>query len=773
MPKTVTLPHNAKWSSIWPRFRLPLEKINDEDWSKISDDEKRRHLQDSIDYITTRIPWKILWVLISAFTIPSTSLETGELLEEPWLMSRKWELRLDMYWAASWEWAKKEALDLFHHFLEENTPNHVRMVLLRFSEYVKWLLSMDEIDTDSDFFQLLPTNSKQKVLIYKLKKRLHEAWGKYTIEDINKFLTKYAKSLQSLLWVDPLLMQYWNIVINTYWRRPQDFNSVDIETLRILMGQEQTWAIIREIMPAIWREWESTRVTEILTPIAKEEEWILSDWFSFHINQWNPVEVSDRWIQAVAEYYKWPLQDVLQALKIERTPNTRLERLDERSSLIEGKMWWVVPEKISIWNEPDHVTRLRLFFDAGRKLNPGEIEALYNLFRKEFPGTNTYLKSTSGTPLCVVGGFLKPWKTDTTEGVFGSNGFLDNSVVIVSRDKVDSVFIHLWDYSVDMALYLAYQFDSIIRDGKVLEASVAWTKIMLAYNEQLIGKNDVFDINQTTQYREFIQSVIVPHSDKWKTRRHTLLCGLPGSGKSQYTFNLLTKREYALWNKEFHLACIVVPLTIWQLGHMVSSDASWVRQRILNIHRKTGRHILLVVEDIDSLAWEAKDDEWKNSSSQGLTNLLDGIGKTSYMTIVATSNYPHHLPGRLVRKGRFDNVLEFDGFQDIEEVWNAVSVYIRKYSLSWYSEEIIHRFCQRMVGFTWSMVADFIQRIREENDFRALMWQNTELSESDISEIFENLHVSRSDFEEQTMATRDWISSVKNWGDKPTSNYIL
>lgn len=172
----------------------------------------------------------------------------------------------------------------------------------------------------------------------------------------------------------------------------------------------------------------------------------------------------------------------------------------------------------------------------------------------------------------------------------------------MTQDDQETLFLHISNFNIDIALYLSLQLESIVNTGQPIPSEDAWTQVIIAYNNQLVGKNDVFDISKTSQYRAFIQSVVVPHSSHGKTRRHTLLCGMPGSGKSQYTFNLLTRRSYPLGTHEIELTALVVPITIGQLSEMTASDASSVSQRIESIHRKTGRHILLVVEDIDSLA---------------------------------------------------------------------------------------------------------------------------------------------------------------------------
>ncbi|GAB0174743.1 MAG: hypothetical protein HHAS10_06220 [Candidatus Altimarinota bacterium] len=768
-----SLPKNTKWSGIGPRFRLPLEKVSEAEWAGMQEERKREALRESVVYITSHIPGKILGVLMHRFTLQAESLETGETIETPGFIGGKGEIRVGMYWGITGKTATQEAAALLDDFRINHQADYVRSVLLRFSQYIKGLLSMDDIDIHSDFFELLPHETKKKILIHKLKRRLEDAGGKYSIDDVDTFLSKYAKSLDGLILLDPLLSLYWENVLNSHRGRSFGLNREQIETLKLLMGQEQTGAMIREVMPILSREGETNRTTITLEPIAAEAREIASEGFSFHLHQGNQVEQSEKGFHAVAAYYNGPLQDVLRELGIKTPTTVRLERLEEGRSLIEGKLWGVVPSTTIISTDPSQVTILRMAFTLGRKLRPEEKEMFYNLVRKSFPATNTYLSQTSGSPQSITKGFMKGGKRDTTEGIFGEEGFLDNSAAFVTQDDQETLFLHISNFNIDIALYLSLQLESIVNTGQPIPSEDAWTQVIIAYNNQLVGKNDVFDISKTSQYRAFIQSVVVPHSSHGKTRRHTLLCGMPGSGKSQYTFNLLTRRSYPLGTHEIELTALVVPITIGQLSEMTTSDASSVSQRIENIHRKTGRHILLVVEDIDSLAGEDKKEEGKNTASQGLTNLLDGIGKTSYITIVATSNYPYTLPGRLVRKGRFDNVLEFEGFHHIDEVKDALSVYLEKYSIKPPLHDPILSFSERMIGFTWSMIADFVQRIHEELDFRALLGQEQTLTPTELNTIFENLHVSRHDFEGQIHSTREWLKSVKNAPEPPLEKSIL
>ena len=76
-----------------------------------------------------------------------------------------------------------------------------------------------------------------------------------------------------------------------------------------------------------------------------------------------------------------------------------------------------------------------------------------------------------------------------------------------------------------------------------------------------------------------------------------------------------------------------------------------------------------------------------------------------------------------------------------------------------------------MIGFTWSMVADFYKKIREEIDFRDRVNDDMQISRQDVESIFTNLHISREDFEHQRKQTSDWLDRVRNSQKKTTVGF--
>lgn len=158
-----------------------------------------------------------------------------------------------------------------------------------------------------------------------------------------------------------------------------------------------------------------------------------------------------------------------------------------------------------------------------------------------------------------------------------------------------------------------------------------------------------------------------------------LFCGLPGTGKSQFMFHLLAQEMFEFNDVEFQMQSVVIPIGIVALSEMLKKDTSSIRQRLYQIHERTGRHILLLVEDIDLLVGEVSGEEGKNLSAQQLTNFFDGVGKISFITIIGSTNHPYTIPARLVRKGRFDSTIMFQGLSTEDEVIAAMHHYIEKY----------------------------------------------------------------------------------------------
>ena len=75
-------------------------------------------------------------------------------------------------------------------------------------------------------------------------------------------------------------------------------------------------------------------------------------------------------------------------------------------------------------------------------------------------------------------------------------------------------------------------------------------------------------------------------------------------------FNLLSQESFAYEGTKFEMKSLVIPLSLIELkGIIKNGGESTIKKRIESISTKTGRHILLLVEDIDSLIMESEDGE--------------------------------------------------------------------------------------------------------------------------------------------------------------------
>lgn len=78
------------------------------------------------------------------------------------------------------------------------------------------------------------------------------------------------------------------------------------------------------------------------------------------------------------------------------------------------------------------------------------------------------------------------------------------------------------------------------------------------------------------------------------------------------------------------------------------------------------------------------------------------------------------------------------------------------------NEDHCARYKSKIIGYTWSMVADFYKKIHNEIEFRKIVQESNPINPEDISRIFSNLHISRDDFEHQKIQTQRWYDRVRN-----------
>jgi hypothetical protein len=768
--KRSPLPSNEKWMSI-SQFNSPLDKVSAEEWASYTNPQKNEKLTETVSYIEKRIPTRILAVLLHDFTLETRTLE-GVVVNMPVFFDQDFVQKTyskNSWWENSPEYGDKKALQKRNNLgiqsvLRINSnPDDIASILRKFWDYIKSLLSIDSISIDTNLFELLPQETKLKVLVHKMKQRLAEVGYGHSIEQLDVFLGKFWKSIEGIILEDILLYSYYQFVIKRWSNGRKIATPEEIKSLGILMSQQPLRTLMEAAMPSIVEisGWE--RDFKTLEPINKRYSSGSRDGFGFHITQWTQSEIVDYWFWQVRAYYHEAIPSLLkQQLNIILLPQIQLDSLDQTECFIEWKLWWIVEQEREIGKKVEKKLFLRFAYSNLSRLTADQKQAIFELFRSATHSTDLHVTNSSLIPRVLTQGMLTIENGSETDGVFTRDGFAWDSIIISSKWTVSSLQITLAEFSIDKAVYLMGQIDAILKNGKAFEESEYYITMMRAYNQQLMWNNEVYPIENTPQYRDFMRMIIFPHSGKWWAK-HILLCGLPWTGKSQYMFHMLSQDSFSYNNIEFHMESIVIPISLADLAQMLKEDRSAIRQRLYHINEKTGKNILLVIEDIDLLVWENEDDSGENIASQQLTNFFDGIGKTSFITVVASSNHPHRLPARLVRKWRFDSTIVFPEMMSEDEVREAIKLYISKYWLDQICNiDHINIYTPRMIGFTWSMVADFYGKILAEIDFRKETWESSDINPADIESIFVNLHISRDEFEKQKKETADWLEWVRN-----------
>jgi hypothetical protein len=754
------IPTSTKWSAFKWTFSEEFCTISDDAWNKLSKENKAKVISDTIANLVKRIPSEILIVLIKDFWVadpalpqlPTTGILTQTISEED---------IVELGYRYNTKQARTTTIkNTFSEFQKTNTPDQVRVLLMSFLQKIQSLVSASNIQIWSSFYALLPKEARKTITKFHMDVFLQK--NNLNQKDLDTFMHRFGKAISPFLHLDKLLDEYYELFIEPANQKP--FTNVDLQSLALVMGQDSASDLLRKLAPRIAQIAEQKRSPVNLEPVQADIMPLDTEWFSFHMNQWKPRDMLRVWFDTIFQYYTTLLPLVMRGLWVYQDVVIRFEMLDACKARIESKLWKIIDAGVKIKeDERDFDPYLRFAIKYPGTITDTMKQNIYTIFRQQVSGINTAMQKLAWVPEAVISWFHKHTSWTYSEWVFSDEWLAWDHMAIVSENDTDIVYVTLQNFSVDVALYLLVQFDRILKWEESWDKTDTWTHIMNGYNRQLLWNNDVFPIARTPQYTEFIKHIVVPNSagNETSPKNHILLCGLPWTWKSQYTFNLLTQEEYLYKDKPFDRTSIVVPMSADQFTKLVSDDSSTERSRILQIHERTRKHILIVIEDIDSLV---REDQWENglnSVAQKLTNFFDWIGKTSYVTVVATSNYPHLIPTRLARKGRFAKVLEFNAFANLDEVKDALWIYIKKYSLSEYRDYIMF-YAEQMIGFTWSMVADFLQDIDWEIKFRKLTNNAVPIVERDINHIFRNLHTSRSDFEQQAIQMKNWLCEIRN-----------
>lgn len=354
------------------------------------------------------------------------------------------------------------------------------------------------------------------------------------------------------------------------------------------------------------------------------------------------------------------------------------------------------------------------------------------------------------------------------------NWFSDDNFFIQDWWDHDDLYINLDNFNFDRFLFISCQVQYFLETWKFINNSDLYRVIFELYWSIVTEWNTLYDIHNTQEYSEFMENIVFPHSEWWTWKKsNILMLGLPWTWKSQMSMKLLTEREYDYEWQKFILDSIVIPLTASDLTSLSSEDSS-TRQRIIEIWEKTGKHLLVLIEDIDVALFSQYNNPQAEENEQILTNLLEWIWAFTNVTIISNTNNPYKFPDRLVRGGRFDTFITFYSVKTPEAAEKKIREYINFYSFEWLIDEkdIIY-LSNQFVWLTYSSISDFFSKLERKKLFNERLWKKFKISSDLIKETFLKINASKKILETQEQAMESWVRIIQDKTIQDNDRYVL
>lgn len=324
----------------------------------------------------------------------------------------------------------------------------------------------------------------------------------------------------------------------------------------------------------------------------------------------------------------------------------------------------------------------------------------------------------------------------------------------------------------DSILFIQIQVSYFMKNKKLLPASTIWKHIYEMYNKLSLEGVEKFEPwSLREQYDTLVRKVVWPlsleHKEKkwniWKAH-NVLLYWIYGTGKSQLLTHLISEREYKLPNGEIiHLEANIINIGILEFSDLLVKSVSAFRKRLSDIHENTGKPIILVIEDIDTIIKEQGLDS--DPVSQAMTTLFEGVGSLP-VTVIASTNNPEILPQRHLRPNRIDTLIGFEYPIQPSSLERMFHTHWRKKWLSTLLDgvidpnTIISDILPRINHFTPSHISALCLSIYEALEFEDIvkLWENG--IKEIINKEIKNCLVPVADMQARENSMKKWKDSL-------------
>ncbi len=303
----------------------------------------------------------------------------------------------------------------------------------------------------------------------------------------------------------------------------------------------------------------------------------------------------------------------------------------------------------------------------------------------------------------------------------------------------------------DNFLMLVTQISHLLAKREIVEHKPLMAEIYRQLNRigtRLINRADLFGMHEALEAVE--KTILLPLQHPALAQRHSvapesvLLVGVPGVGK--------TYLEHFLMVGEYNAIFVAVDSDKLRtdLHAVKAGKQSETLTRVDRITRLTGLPVILIIDDIDVILTEKKEDDVVSK----FLNLMQGIRQKG-LYVLASTNYPEELDRRLLEPGRLSKIVHVRP-PDQEERKGVLLTYLRKqpFATSKQCEEVA-TWC---AGQTEGWTQRFLWELTVEGARNCML---KSLQAKDVSPVLEDYKVAY----ETVLRSRNF-EEVREWDER-------